>query len=122
MEDHYKMVKFNFTTSTYLGDNILNENGTQGNLLNNTSTNISVDKFNVSKQSIFGVGFNIFGTIVVMLPTVCVTLLILYCILNFIGQCILMLLNCFWDIYYQGQEEDGDYDLNYDVRDDIFPL
>ena len=68
------MVEFNFTTSPYLGDNLLNENVTRGNLLNNTSTNISVDKFNVSEgnQSIFGVGFNIFGTIVVMLPTVCV--------------------------------------------------
>ena len=119
-----KMVEFNFTTSPYLGENLLNENITRGNLLNNTSTNISVDKFNVSEgnQSIFGVGFNIFGTIVVMLPTVCVALWILYCIFNLIGQCILMLLNCFWDICYQGQEEDGDYDLNYDVRDDIFPL
>ena len=33
-----------------------------------------------------------------------------------------MLLNCCWDICCEGQEEDGDYDLNYDVRDDIFPL
>ena len=118
------MVELNFTTSPYLGDNLMNENITQGNLLNNTSTNISVDKFNVSKgkESIFGVGSNIFGTVVVMLPSVCVTLWILYCIFNLIGQWILMLLNCFWDIYYQGQEEDGDRDLNYDVKDDIFPL
>ena len=99
-----KMVEFNFTTSPYLGDNLLNVNITQGNLLNNTSTNKPVDKFNVSEgnQSIFGVGVNIFGTIIVMLPSVCVALWILYCIFNLIGHWILMLLNCFWDICYQG--------------------
>ena len=118
------MVEFNFTTSPYLGDNFLSKNVTRGNLLNNISTHISVDNINVSEGNpgIFGLGNNIFGTIVIMLPTVCVTFSILYFIFELISQCILMLLNCFWNICNQKQEENGDYDLNNDVRDDIFPL